>query len=168
MKLRYLIPSLMAAGFIPAKAVAVAVPARDQDNPNNSSLFDVFKQAHIYTLAGHSSHVSHASHASHSSSAGGGIYIAPQPRTLYTPPPSLYTVPTPAPLIPLKPTTDTAKMIVLKVQNALRLFGYDVPLDGQVGPATRTALLSFQTDWNLKTTGTITPQVLDALGVTAN
>jgi hypothetical protein len=167
MKLRYLIPSLMAAGFIPAKAIAVTVPTGDRDNLHKSSLFDIFKRVHIYTLAGHSSHSSHASHASHASHSSGGFPALRAP--LYTPPPApLYTPPAPAPLIPLKPATDTAKMIVLKVQHALRLFGYDVPLDGQVGPATRTALLSFQTDWNLKATGTITPQVLDALGVTAN
>ena len=162
MKLRYAIPSLVAAGFLPARAFALETPTTVDDGAKKTSLFDTFKLTHIYTLASHSSHASHASHASHRSSSGGGYYLAPPPA-----PPAL-TLPAPAPLVPLSPNTDKARLIVIRVQTALKLFGYSVPIDGAVGPETRSALTSFQTDWKMTVTGTITPEVLDALGVAAN
>jgi N-acetyl-anhydromuramyl-L-alanine amidase AmpD len=53
------------------------------------------------------------------------------------------------------------------VQTALKLFGYQMPVTGVVDDATRRALISFQNDWNMKATGTITPAVLEALGISA-
>lgn len=44
---------------------------------------------------------------------------------------------------------------------------YDGPPDGIVGPKTRDALNRFQTDYGLKVTGTITPEVLDAFRIVA-
>jgi His-Xaa-Ser repeat protein HxsA len=76
-------------------------------------------------------------------------------------------IPTPAP-IPLLPSSDKAKLLIMKVQTDLRLFGYaNVPIDGAIGPETREALREFQTDWGLIVTGTITLQVLDAMGIPA-
>jgi His-Xaa-Ser repeat protein HxsA len=59
--------------------------------------------------------------------------------------------------------------IVMQVQTALTAYGYYSGLiDGKVGPACKTALLSMQTDYRLRVTGTITPEVLDAFGIAAN
>ncbi|EXS70827.1 peptidoglycan-binding protein [Sphingobium sp. Ant17] len=44
---------------------------------------------------------------------------------------------------------------------------YQGVIDGVVGKETRTALEKFQGDFNLKVTGTITPEVLDALKIVA-
>jgi sulfoxide reductase heme-binding subunit YedZ len=56
-----------------------------------------------------------------------------------------------------------------QVQAALRSYGYDVgPIDGIVGPKSRAALQAFQHRYGLPVTGTITPQVLDVLGIVPN
>ena len=73
----------------------------------------------------------------------------------------------PIPLLTLRGNSQKFQAIVMQVQNALHLFGYSVPIDGTVGDETRAALIQFQNDWDLKPTGTITPKVLDALGIEA-
>lgn len=74
---RFLIPSLLAAGFNmhdPAQAAFTKATTTGADDPNAGKLFRIFTQDHLVTLAGHSSHSSHSSHASHSSGgySGGG------------------------------------------------------------------------------------------------
>ncbi|TFF19865.1 hypothetical protein E3C22_19565 [Jiella endophytica] len=60
------------------------------------------------------------------------------------------------------------KKIVMQVQTALYTYGYYTSsIDGVVGPNTRVALSKMQSDYGLKVTGTVTPEVLDALGVQA-
>jgi peptidoglycan hydrolase-like protein with peptidoglycan-binding domain len=55
---------------------------------------------------------------------------------------------------------------VRRVQLGPLAYGYyDGAIDGAVGPKMKDALRRFQTDFNLKVTGTITPEVLDALKV---
>jgi His-Xaa-Ser repeat protein HxsA len=72
-------------------------------------------------------------------------------------------------LRPLAGNTDKFKRIVMQVQAALTAYGYYSGLiDGQVGPGSKTALTAMQTDYNLKVTGTITPEVLNAFGIVAN
>ena len=168
MKLRFFIPSLVAAGFLPAgQAAAVVTPPHD--GAKKLSLFNIFKVQHRYTLAGHSSHSSHASHASHAShrsSTGGYYYPAAPAAPLYAPPPSP-SPPEPAPLIPLPGNSLKFQQIVIQVQTALHLFGYQIPITGIVDDETRQALISFQKDWNMKPTGTVTPEVLEALGISA-
>ncbi|MBB2908445.1 His-Xaa-Ser repeat protein HxsA [Rhizobium sp. RAS22] len=87
-------------------------------------------------------------------------------------PAPLYSAPATPPAIPLKPlagNTDKFKRIVMQVQTALTAYGYYSGLiDGQVGPGSKTALIAMQTDYNLKVTGTITPEVLNAFGIVAN
>lgn len=72
-RLRFLIPSLAAAGF--AGHDASALPLVPQDAPPASgdqpTLFDLFRQGHAVTLAQHRSHSSHSSHSSHRSGSGG-------------------------------------------------------------------------------------------------
>jgi His-Xaa-Ser repeat protein HxsA len=59
--------------------------------------------------------------------------------------------------------------IVRRVQIGLLAQGlYEGSIDGVVGPALRSALRRFQTSSGLQVTGTITPEVLDALKVPSN
>jgi His-Xaa-Ser repeat protein HxsA len=72
---RFLIPSLLAAGFNvsdPAQAVFTKTIVTGSDDPNAGKLFRIFTQDHAVTLAQHRSHSSHSSHASHSSGGYGG------------------------------------------------------------------------------------------------
>lgn len=153
---RFLIPSLFAAGFgAPTDALA-ATPqlSSGNDDPNKATLFDIFKQGHLVTLAEHRSHRSHRSHSSHRSGSGGhyshtshrsstgGSYGGP-----YTPPayetPEPVTPPPPRRILPLRsaqpgeatpPPADTLptlsgrterfKSIVKRVQIALLAQGY--------------------------------------------
>src|SRR5690606_1554710 len=88
MRKKFLIPSLLAAGF-QSGASEAAVPNLTRFDNDKTPMFDVFRQTHKYTLAGHSSHASHGSHSSHRSSSSGG-YTAPR----VTKPTPLYTLPT--------------------------------------------------------------------------
>lgn len=74
-RIRYLIPSLLAAGFghgDPAQALYVRTATGPRDDPGKGSLFNVFRQDHMVILADHRSHRSHSSHSSHRSGYGGG------------------------------------------------------------------------------------------------
>lgn len=154
-----------------------------------------FAQDHAFILAQHRSHASHASHSSHRSGSSGvrraPVYTPPAPRTprtapapsptrneRSTPPSSILpaspaTVPQslyapPGEAARTAPTRSQIEEVVAKVQLGLAAYGYyDGVIDARVGPKTRAALTAFQTDFNLKVTGTITPEVLDALRVVA-
>jgi His-Xaa-Ser repeat protein HxsA len=173
-KRKYLIPSLLMAGFVAPRETLAAIPTEARIDPldGNTPLFDVFKLDHVYTLAGHSSHSSHASHASHSSGSGGG-YVAPFD-PLPSPPLAPLPSPPPTPLVspPLKTLPGSSNKftdIVVQVQTALIAWGYySGPITGVVDAATKTALVGLQRDWNLNQTGTITPQVLTSLKIVAN
>jgi His-Xaa-Ser repeat protein HxsA len=198
-KSRFLISTLAAAGFGTTHplqaAITTATGARggSGDDPNSTKLFQLFKQDHLYTLAGHashSSHSSHASHASHQSGSGGGSYPVYTPAPAYTPQP-LYTapsyIPTPKPAPapadsdtlratppsadgpkPLSGRSELFNSIVKRVQLGLLAYGYyDGPINGVVGAQTRTALKQFQAAFHMPQTGTITPEVLDALKISA-
>ncbi|MFT3988988.1 His-Xaa-Ser repeat protein HxsA [Aestuariivirga sp.] len=176
MKRAFLIPSLIAAGLTPLRdttALSNPLGTAAKKEPNGT-VSKIFSLDHRYWLASHSSHSSHASHSSHRSSGTGGYLYDPPP---YTPPvytPNLYSTPTytpPAqkpPLVTLPGNSNKFKAIVIQVQLALIAYGYYAgEADGKVGPDTRDALSRMQTDYGLKVTGTITPQVLDALRITA-
>lgn len=155
-----------------------------------------FAQNHLFHLAQHRSHSSHASHSSHRSGTSGRprapVYTPPPPRTpRVTPRPTPAPSPTrnerstppssilpsspataPQPLFTPRETVDPSRAqieeIVRKVQTGLMAYGYyEGPPDGIVGPKTREALIRFQTDYGLKVTGTITPEVLDAFRIVA-
>ena len=65
-----------------------------------------------------------------------------------------------------EPSARQIRDIVMRVQLSLKAYGYyDGDIDGTVGPKTRDALKRFQTDYGLKVTGTITPEVLDAFKI---
>jgi len=169
LKLRFIIPSLLAAGFLPADNAALAsISRKDDDGSTKPTLFDVFKLGHKYNLAAHRSHASHASHGSHRSSST-PLYRPPAPPKLYnpTPPSSILPVPPAAPKT-LPGNSTKFKAIVVQVQTCLSLFGYyPGAINGAVGAETAAAISKFQEQWGFPITGTITPQVLDACGVTA-
>jgi His-Xaa-Ser repeat protein HxsA len=190
---RFLVSTLAAAGFGATHPLQAAITTatgprlRPADDPNTAKLFQIFKQDHMYTLAGHashSSHASHASHASHQSGYGGSSYPIYTPEPVYAPP--VYTptpTPTPAPVDtsalratppsadgpkPLSGRSELFNSIVRRVQLGLLAYGYyEGPINGVVGPQMRKALKQFQASFHMPQTGTITPEVLDALKVSA-
>lgn len=86
----------------------------------------------------------------------------PQDETFATVPRSQSALPT------LSGRTERFNSIVRRVQLGLLAYGYyQGPINGTVGEGTRAAIKRLQDDFKLKVTGTITPQVLDALRVTA-
>jgi His-Xaa-Ser repeat protein HxsA len=177
MNKKFLIPSLVAAGFMGGHSSAAPVSGPKISNDTKTSMFEVFRQTHKYTLAGHRSH---ASHSSHRSSSGGG-YKAPRatsPTPLYTPPTNRNGTSTPPSSILPSPPAAAARVlpgnsgafqrIAKQVQTALMAYGYyNGAIDGVIGAGSKSALSRFQADYNLKVTGTITPQVLDAFGIPA-
>ena len=69
---------------------------------------------------------------------------------------------------PLPGNSGVFKDVVMRVQTALYAYGYYTgAIDGIVGTGTKTAISKFQKDWGLSVTGTITPEVLDALNIVA-
>jgi His-Xaa-Ser repeat protein HxsA len=180
---RFLISSLILAGLLPPQGARAAIaPDFGLEQPKNkATLFEVFKRDHVFDLAAHRSHsshrshVSHSSHSSHRSSTTGGysspVYTAPvyTPQVNSTP---IYTAPAALPpggaLITLPGNTSKFTSIVLQVQTALYAYGYfSGPLTGVVDPATKLALSDMQAQFGLPVTGKITPDVLDALSITA-
>ncbi len=187
MKFRLALSSLFAFGLLPLPSSLAAVPEHTnvEPTPPKGSLFQIFRLKHRYTLAAHGSHSSHGSHGSHRSSSGGGItvpnyrppvYNPPSPSTVIAPPVTSNSTP-PATILPESPATapkilpgnsDKFYQIAFKVQLALSLYGYYTgTVDGVIGPQTIAALSKFQSEWNLTVTGTITPEVLDAMGIVA-
>ncbi|WP_171007564.1 His-Xaa-Ser repeat protein HxsA [Sphingomonas sp. 3P27F8] len=196
-KRRFMISSLLMAGIAPlpplhAQDLSVAPPGGGPD-PDDGQWVQRFAQDHGFLLAQHRSHSSHASHSSHRSGSS-GTYRAPvytprapsRPRT--TPPSSSTrsesrnTRSTPdSSVLPSSPaitdnpfsaytppSTATIQSVVRRVQIGLQAQGYyHGALDGVVGKETRAALVRFQTDKSLPVTGTITPEVLDALRIPA-
>lgn len=56
----------------------------------------------------------------------------------------------------------------MRVQLGLIAYGYyNGKVDGIIGKQSKAALSRFQSDYSLKVTGTITPEVLSALGISA-
>ncbi|GAB2206280.1 hypothetical protein ROS1_30960 [Roseibium sp. ROS1] len=45
---------------------------------------------------------------------------------------------------------------------------YNGAIDGIIGSESKAALSKFQSDYGLRVTGTITPEVLNAFGIVAN
>jgi len=111
---RFLIPSLVAAGFgthDPAQAAFTEATTTGTDDPNKGTLFRIFSQDHNVTLAQHRSHSSHSSHSSHRSGGGGGGHYSHVSHTShrsstggYDPYPTpVYPTPAPAPAPPPPP-----------------------------------------------------------------
>lgn len=192
-RLRFIIPSLLAAGFV-ADILEATLPIEwTNDTDSTDPYIQLFQLDQKYDLAAHrshSSHRSHGSHRSHRSGSGGSVAPPHTPPSRTEPsPPSRTEPPTPpsrnlestppSSVLPRSPSTapqqtlpgNSAKFaeIVRRVQAALYAQGYYTgPLDGVVGPNTRAALSKFQKDHGLSATGTITTETLNALRVPAN
>lgn len=130
-RIRYLVPSLLAAGFghgDPAQALYVRTASGPGDDPDRSTLLDIFRQDHTVILADHRSHRSHSSHSSHRSgygsgghfshtshrSSSGGEYYggaAAPARPIYSPPPVRPEPPQPATSQPLFSPTERAEPV---------------------------------------------------------
>lgn len=143
-------------------------------------------------FAGHRSHSSHSSHASHYSGAGSSSYTAPAaPASQYQQPyVSPQTTPTPSQQYPQQllspqaapakaptattPTspnlsyTEKLKLQIIRVQIALTSLGlYQSNINGILTPETKAALRLFQEVKGIPSTGLMTTQTLNALGVPA-
>lgn len=183
-KRTFAIRSLAAAGLTAPGASAMLAPpdpqGADQDRP--VGLYQFFTQQHAYTLAGHRSHSSHASHSSHRSSSGGGggsyrspppppapaapLRSTPRPSTSNSTPPSSVLPQTATPQKVLPGNSTMFANTVMRVQSGLFAFGYYTgPIDGFMGPETKTALMKFQADRGMAVTGTITAEVLNAFNI---
>jgi His-Xaa-Ser repeat protein HxsA len=136
MSKKFLIPSLLAAGFgqtDPLQAALTSATSTNKDDPNQAKLFQQYKQDHIYTLAQHRSHSSHSSHSSHRSGSSGGHYShsshrsstggystpSYNPSPVYTPPAPQPVYRPPAPPSPSGNSTSTGRTSGTKVQPLL-------------------------------------------------
>lgn len=63
----------------------------------------------------------------------------------------------------LPPTHEASGQLTMEIQQALADRGYDVPLDGQPGPATRSAISAYQRASGLPVTGRLTTQQAQVL-----
>lgn len=132
-------------------------------------------------FAAHRSHSSHSSHRSHRSSSGGGSYKSPSSGSSATPlygtgknnptdsvRPSLVT-PTPSmQATPQLSASEKRKLQIMRVQIALNSLGLNAgAADGILGDQTKKALKQFQTLKGLSTTGLMTTDTLNALGISA-
>src|SRR3954453_9100335 len=76
---RFLIPSLLAAGFTahdPARSALPQAAAPGTDDPNKGDVERVFTQDHLVTLGNNWSHSSHASHSSGGYGGGHSSHVS--------------------------------------------------------------------------------------------
>ncbi len=176
-KRKFAIPSLAAAGFLSGNGAAgQPLPVLDSriQNIDLETLPLLGKQAaltHTYNLAAHRSHSSHRSHGSHRShrSSSSPSYSPPPSRNSNSTPPSS-TLPgtSSAGARNLPGNSSKFQKIAMQVQTALYVQDYYTgAIDGIVGPETRTAISSYQRANSMTITGTITAELLDALGIQA-
>ena len=189
--IRFLIQSLLAAGFLVTnqrEAIPITPVTPKIEPLADPPMIDVLRLEHQYDLAGHRSHSSHSSHRSGGGGSGHGSHqshrSSSSPAVPYTPPSSSPSEPSrnyqstpPSSILPKSPSTAPKTLpgnsqkfseIVKKVQAALYLKGYNTgDINGIIGIQTKVSIAKFQQDSNLPVTGTITTEVLDALGIAA-
>lgn len=180
-KHRFAIPSLIAAGLVASSDQALAVPKVELKNIKTPTLLERLKLQHLYTLAGHRSHSSHSSHRSSSGTSyrprATPLYTAPAAPTFNpapsrnlnsTPPSSVFPSAPAAALKTLPGNSNKFMQIAMQVQSALYAYGYYTGnIDGKIGPESKIAISKMQADYKLKVTGTITPELLNALNIIA-
>lgn len=192
-KSKYVIPSILAAGFAPG--IASADDASNHISASKSLIDDIVQHtqsiadSHEFTLAQHRSHASHASHSSHRS--GGLVPEKPdqdldrselgQPAQLIA---TAYTgrneMSTPRQnVLPSSPQTakkpkvlkgNTRKFgeIVSRAQVALMIRGYEVGApSGELDSKTIAALYKYQRANSIPPTGKLNNNTLTSLGLAA-
>ena len=178
---KFIIPSLLAAGLVPAFSSAEeATTSQSSLDQDISEVIASITGDHQYTLAWHGSHHSHASHASHHS------HFAPPglptnealetsnltgSRNERSTPPKSFLPSSPGVLKKVKflpGNSDKFQKIVVQVQVALHVLRYDVgAVNGNMHANTVAAVYKYQMDRGMVPSGKITHQVLDSLGIVA-
>lgn len=192
---KFLIPSILAAGFIPANSAGSSESA-NHISSDKSLIDDIVEHAQSiselneFNLAGHRSHGSHQSHASHASHRSYYAPEPPNPDPTYRPSDSSYDSAAlsgrneaSTPRSSVLPTSfsnarkpkvlkgNSAKFgeIVSRTQVALQLRGFEPgEINGELHSRTVAALYKFQRDSGLVPTGKLENETLNLLGVVAN
>lgn len=181
----FTIPSLLAAGLVPALSSAEeGTVTQTKKTDDLSKIILSISDEHEYILAAHRSHSSHGSHGSHRSSSFRS-FSNPGPTTGEAIEPSDLTgsrndmSTPPSSVLPqshgtlekgkiLPGNSHKFRKIVLRVQLALDGLGYDVgSINGELHATTVSALHKYQGDKKLIPSGKITQKVLDSLGIVA-
>ncbi len=72
-----------------------------------------------------------------------------------------------SPAAPARPSTQQLEMLIMRVQTALMMRGYDPgPIDGKLGGNTTEALMLFQTESGLSSTGRLDARTCSITGIT--
>ena len=126
-------------------------------------------------LAAHRSHSSHGSHRSHRSSSGGGYRAPATPSVPSTPPRKsepLGQEPRPKSSYPSNTqsksltNTEKRKNIIKRMQLTLQFEGlYNGPIDGIMGPNTRSAVLAYKRKHGIPGDTVLDAQTLNAFGI---
>ena len=174
---KFLLPSLIAAGFISSTETKAI------NNPNSYLFLDneieeIIQNSFLrFELAGHSSHsshgshrsgqssghASHSSHGSHRSSSGGGGTYSPAPPGNSTTPESILPKPK------IDPDSSEYNSLVIEVQACLyALNRYRGAIDGIIGPKTSAAISKAQKDLGVPITGQLDEKVINACRNTLN
>ena len=171
-KKNFVIGSLAIAGLSATPVIAAPTRVESENAIKNSTgLFTIFSAQKELKTAQHRSHQSHSSHSSHRSSSGGNRSY---PSAIPTPTPRRSDSTSPSSILPRNSYSNQGALSATeqfvarakRVQQGLTAYGYySGEIDGKVGPATKAALSKFQKDFSLPITGTITPEVLDAFGI---
>lgn len=178
--------ALISASLAHNVAAAIHQPVvGDLYEEDNTISVSLLNETISQQLAAHRSHSSHGSHRSHRSSSGGG-YRAPA-----TPSP---TPKSPAPSEPIKRQADPLgqdprpkssypsvqsqslaeklknkemrKNIIMRMQLTLQFEGYyDGPIDGAMGPKTRSSVLAYKKSKNIPGDKVLDAPTLNALGI---
>jgi hypothetical protein len=175
--------------------VSSSMQSKDSSVDSKNSIQELVKRDLPYTLAAHSSHASHSAHASHASHASHSTHAShsshashasyqqqnyiPQndeikSRNINSTPPSSILPRSPAIIDGLESDKESVKGNSLKFQELtkrvqLALYGmgyYSGVISGQFNDELKTSLVKYQKNNNLKTTGTLSDNlILNLLGV---
>lgn len=179
-KLKYLIPSLLTAGFV-NNAISDNNSSQADEEVSYSlkdrigKIIQNLEDKQEYNLAGHSSHQSHGSHRSHQSSsyrlppASDNANDIIASRNLQSTPntsilPSSQAV---AKKIKTLPGNSAKfKNTIENIQTALLIKGYDVgAIDGNLHAETASAIYQYQSDNGFIPNGRVTNEVLASLAI---